>query len=751
MRLTRLLVENFLSFDHFDLEPIAPGLTTIVGPNGSGKTNLVRVFELVALALGHVDEQQSQATRRAQPTQPSLASFAEARHHGAPEDRPIRVELGIELTNDAERAEVTTFVQAALLSALLARLPLGPGAAAWTLEEVTPERLDPLMSGAVVLEHRAPVGNPWEVAYEFSLGDNRYRWILAGRRSQRGITPVGNDGSGLPLWPTQVDLVQRLFPAFMAGAPDSSNALLSPFALERLCPGPGEIVEVLVQGSGGHFDPELEPFRRFAEMLGFHPPWAIPSRAFSLAFALRRVLDRGLALTSERLRGADLACRYLPFGTYSFDELDQAESGHDPSTLPLRLFALKNGDASQRERFARIRQTFEELAPGRRLDVSFEAIAPSGRSAQPAARPAINGSVPAHPPDRELAITVLIGEHGGAYHSFELPVELEGAGVWEALVLAEAVADSTDRVVVLDEPAVNLHPTWQRLLVEHVRAAPGQFVIITHSPYLVVLDRPDDLSSVVRLTRSNDRTNARRYEDASSDQNAAADLRLRIVRELAPSADARALLFAAGVVLLEGDTELGALPAWFERSETASRLGGPAQLSLGFFSVDGEQHFTPLLAFLVALGVPWAIVCDGGAFRPDTRKGNILRQFLEAGGGDDALARFIADLLAVGASDPTFTEVIGAARKQGIFTLASGWERARKAEGVGGDESFEAFVERVAPGKLCEAARDAGLSKVRRGRWLGENVPCPSEVDQLYGDILTSLGLSPDCNSTPLG
>ena len=756
MRLTRLLVENFLSFDHFDLEPIAPGLTTIVGPNGSGKTNLVRVFDLVALALGRADDQSSQEARESYPTQPSLGSYAEARHHGTAEDRPIRVELGIELTNDDERAVVTTFVQAAMLSTLLARrsgtaIPDGPTLAAWTLEEVTPERLGSLMSGAVVLEHRAPVGNPWEVAYEFSLDDARYRWILVGRRSQRGITPVSTGGSGLPSWPTQVDLVQRLFPGVTGMAPDASPSPLSSFSLERLRPAPGEIVELLVQGSGGNFDPELEPFRRIAQMLGFRSPWAVPARAFSLATVVRRVLDRGLVLIGEKLRGADLEGRGLPFGRYSFDELDRVESSRDPSTLPLRLFVLKNGDKSQRERFARIRDSFGELAPGRWLDISFDAIAPSDGPVQPAGRPAMNGPVPTYRSNRELAITVLIGEREAAEHSFELPVELAGAGVWEALVLAEAVADSTDRVVVLDEPAVNLHPTWQRLFGERVRATSGQFLVITHSPYLIATDRPEDLVSLVRLSRANGKTDTRWYHDAACDAEVAADRRSRIVRELALSADARALLFAAGVVLVEGDTELGALPPWFEKSETARRHRGPGQLSLGFFSVGGERHFTAVLELLVALGVPWAIVCDGGAFRPDTGKGNVLRQLLAAGDGDDALRQFVAERLGGGSSDLTFEEAVRVGRRHGVFTLAAGWERADKDDGVPGDESFEAFVDRVMPGALSEAAREAGSSKVRRGRWLAENRSCPSEVDHLYADILTTLGLVPTRSLTSPG
>ena len=442
MRLTRLLVENFLSFDHFDLEPIAPGLTTIVGPNGSGKTNLVRVFDLVALALGRADDQSSQEARESYPTQPSLGSYAEARHHGTAEDRPIRVELGIELTYDDERAVVTTFVQAAVLSTLLARrsgtaIPDGPTLAAWTLEEVTPERLGSLMSGAVVLEHRAPVGNPWEVAYEFSLDDARYRWILVGRRSQRGITPVSTGGPGLPSWPTQVDLVQRLFPGVTGMAPDASPSPLSSFSLERLRPAPGEIVELLVQGSGGNFDPELEPFRRPARMLGFPQ-------------------------------------------------------------------------------------------------------------------------------------------------------------------------------------------TWQHLVGDRVRPASGQFPVVTHSPHSLAIDRPGGRSSLVRPSCSNGRTDARRYDNASCDAKPAAYRRSLIVRERTLSADSRAPAFAAGVVIVERKTEVGALSPWFKKSGTACQSRQrcePADVSHGFSSTGQEQHLMPLLVPLAAVWVLTRFAAGQG----DALRGRRLR------------------------------------------------------------------------------------------------------------------------------
>jgi len=87
-----------------------------------------------------------------------------------------------------------------------------------------------------------------------------------------------------------------------------------------------------------------------------------------------------------------------------------------------------------------------------------------------------------------------------------------------------------------------------------------------------------------------------------------------------------------------------------------------------------------------------------------------------------------------------FTDQRRLGAQSGIFTLARGWKTADKATKTPNDESFESFVEAVAPGMLGKAKAEAGDSKVRQGRWLGTMAPCPREVTGLYGQLITALG-----------
>jgi hypothetical protein len=82
----------------------------------------------------------------------------------------------------------------------------------------------------------------------------------------------------------------------------------------------------------------------------------------------------------------------------------------------------------------------------------------------------------------------------------EVPIEFAGAGAWEALVLASVLSESSASVVVLDEPAVALHPSLQRQLGAHLLGTTAQLLVITHSAELLPLAAAADVH-LVRIDR----------------------------------------------------------------------------------------------------------------------------------------------------------------------------------------------------------------------------------------------------------
>jgi OLD-like protein len=248
----------------------------------------------------------------------------------------------------------------------------------------------------------------------------------------------------------------------------------------------------------------------------------------------------------------------------------------------------------------------------------------------------------------------------------------------------------------------------------------------THSPYLVTIQEASDLAGITRFDVHDGATRASRFTAVPEPGSA------RLLKALGESADARALLFARGVVLVEGGTELGALPEWFGKSQTAQQLGTPDTLNVAIFSVDGDTSFGTFVTYLHALGIRWAIVCDGAIYKFGAGKKQIFEQVISGGVEDQRLQQAVDQGIIV--APPSFAELRDVGEGSGIFTLAEDWDSPA--------EGFEAYVESIAPGLLAEAATVVGRSKPRQGRHAASATDCPPGIDALYAKLLHHLGQS---------
>jgi hypothetical protein len=489
-----------------------------------------------------------------------------------------------------------------------------------------------------------------------------------------------------------------------------------PFTIRALLPEGNELVGLEMPSLSSSVAPAAH--RAFVALIGLPVPAGDPlgpyRRSYSLAAPLSAVLDRGL--------------RYLgppdePLGMVATTARQPARADDGPSgDLVGRLHALKNGDQLAQIRYRQVQSIFEALAPGRRFELRTGRRSSDAETSEPVT---------------EIEVFPVSGDPLTVQPR---PLRFAGTGVSQALVIAEAVVGEPDQVLVLDEPATNLHPPWQRLVQSQLGSSGGQCILVTHSPYLMPAETRDQLASVARFGVQGGATRVHRLsEDDLADEWWTSVM----IKELAWSADARALLFAAGVVLLEGPTEQAALPIWFAKSTTAGRHRAPGDLHLAFYSVGGDQDFRPFIGYLHRFGVPWAVVCDGAAFRFDVR-GHIFEQVLGAGVDDPELDNFvqqsgISSKPSRELSAAVFAAMVEVGRTHGVFTLAGGWHRKKDPEGD--YESFEAFV--ASQPQLDQAASAAtersSKSKPRAGRLLAESTDCPPAVDELYGRILERL------------
>jgi len=253
----------------------------------------------------------------------------------------------------------------------------------------------------------------------------------------------------------------------------------------------------------------------------------------------------------------------------------------------------------------------------------------------------------------------------------------------------------------------------------------SQFLVNTHTPGLVP---PDAIECVSRFTLQNGHTTRQALKVGQNGQNnhggavqvSQNDL-VKLRNLLRGNLAARALLFSRAVLLVEGETELGALPVWCP--DLVSQ-------DIAMYAVGGKGEFVSPLRLIHHFAIPWAILGDGEVFWDLHEQGS--RQ-----GAQGQVSRILAvcnqTLPTIsdhpGSSTENFAQWLQALEALGIFTLA------RSA-----DEGFEKAVRPEIPPELwTEAETKFSKNKVALGRFIAENFPCPGNVVELMRNVLCHL------------
>jgi predicted ATPase len=751
MRASSLSVSNLLSFGEFHLD-LDDGLTVLVGPNGAGKTNIVRVLDLVTKLVEWADERSRSGAALPSPADAMLSSCVEAMHDGSPPGTPMEVRLGVQFTTPAERARILAFVRAAILATLSDENQAGDEGrkarlSAWVTAVIGEEQLAPLFTGTLAFRHPGFDGGLWEARYEFEVEGSIYDWVLYTPSYWASIVA---HGASIGPSTAETKLSEALFGlSANSSPPPPLPDPLPHFEFGALCPpADRRLTNLVVRLGTGAVNDQHEPFRTAASLLGFQV-YAGAQQAFGLSRALRLNLNENLIVLGEQFRGLGVGGS-IPWraGVYPWELLAGPVPPRDPGFLPLRLFELKNGSTVRlRQAFTAIQKQFEQLAPGRAFDVTFTAAQMPVQTTAPIGAGqvgVVGGGNDTGDEGEPGSIITVIGwdkaDDGTARH--ERPIQLLGAGTWETLVLAEALVRSAGRLTVLDEPGASLHPTWQSALRQVLRQVPGQVLLVTHSPHLVPMETGDDLNRIVRLSNQGGESCCHRLSRKLDAEESS-----KITREFALSTDARGLLFCRGAVIVSGQTEQGALPIWWTKSKEPNDFGGPEDRDIAFYSAPGDGGFRTILSVLDRFGIPWVILCDGKSFDTETNwSSQIFRQIEGAGVELSELKHFTERLGAGGKyqrrmTQELWTEQVTLGARHGVFTLATSW--------TGSGEALESFFERVAPGKLAEAETQVGGSKIRKGRWVAQETDCPSEVDDLYRQVVAALNRVPKGDSIP--
>jgi hypothetical protein len=282
--------------------------------------------------------------------------------------------------------------------------------------------------------------------------------------------------------------------------------------------------------------------------------------------------------------------RLLPAGGISWSSSELVLGAGAEARLPELLLRLKNGDPYERVRYQRIRDLFAEFTQGRICEVRLMQVQQTAEDGQ--------ASSPAQVP----AIWVNVNSSGGsAGLDPEVPIEFAGTGAREALVLASVLGEPSASVVMLDEPAVALHPSLQRQLGAHLLEAPAQFLVITHSAELLSLADATGVR-LVRLDR----------DDKSATRAWLVDekCRVKMARKLVAKGNER-LPFAWRAILCEGQDDVEALMTLAERMGIDLRRRNIAVTDCG-----GRDNLPDYVWFCAELGLKYLAVMDADSATP---------------------------------------------------------------------------------------------------------------------------------------
>jgi putative ATP-dependent endonuclease of OLD family len=196
---------------------------------------------------------------------------------------------------------------------------------------------------------------------------------------------------------------------------------------------------------------------------------------------------------------------------------------------------------------------------------------------------------------------VLRGRRGGRH----LPLPSHGRGLLRVLLLSAhleyARLSQSNLILAVEEPEQNLEPVNQRLVTRSLLMAAetgaAQVILTTHAP---------DVAAALPLA---DLHLARDFPAGPS---------VSALRDVAPAEHkfferhARGPLvdglYADLVVLVEGQTERGALPVLWQKDRPGNGLD---ENRIELIDCDGIDHMRSYVRFFRALGIPVVVVCDG--------------------------------------------------------------------------------------------------------------------------------------------
>ncbi|QLH11007.1 ATP-dependent endonuclease [Nitrosarchaeum sp. AC2] len=226
------------------------------------------------------------------------------------------------------------------------------------------------------------------------------------------------------------------------------------------------------------------------------------------------------------------------------------------------LFNLKNGGRKKGKRFEQIQSHFTQIFPNLKLDTRE---------------------------GHQIFIT--------KSNDYEIEQNAIGAGIIEIIILLTHLIGTHNHVFVLDEPELHLHPHAKRSISKLIRTASetNQIICVTHSTNFI------HMNSINNITYVQDKNG--HSELGRLPPNYFTDDEIKKLQRITESRQ-KEFLFSRAVLLVEGDTEVGAMPILAQRIRS--------DLDMHNISVIGvDSHYFALFSKLLrGFRIPHIVMLD---------------------------------------------------------------------------------------------------------------------------------------------
>lgn len=178
----------------------------------------------------------------------------------------------------------------------------------------------------------------------------------------------------------------------------------------------------------------------------------------------------------------------------------------------------------------------------------------------------------------------------------------------------ELQQNNLNTIIAIDEPELHLHPHWQRQLINEITAFNKlnlfdgmklslQFIIVTHSPYMLPNDSNYTINRFyrdkVQETQENNRNTCIKIASLHMNEQDN-EIHDRFIDQF------REAYFAQGVILVEGESDLGMLQAYNKKTNYIVD-----QNSISIIKLYGAGHAVKVYEWFKKLDIPVIVTLDG--------------------------------------------------------------------------------------------------------------------------------------------